>query len=270
MIAFLDGRPVFADTGEQPCVSDRPTLVFIHGAQNDHFVWKAMTRWFAGRGYAVLAIDLPGHGRSAGPPLPDVEAMAGWLLELVTKVGAGGTADVTLIGHSMGSLIALEAAARAPGMIDRLVMIGTAVPMPVAPALLEAARLNEIQAMALINRWSHSPRAISAGGHGLWLPVLNQRIMERQPPGVLHNDLAACNAYAGGADAAARLACPVTLIAGTADRMTSLKAAQRFATLLCENPAIPAVELVQFDGVGHAFMAEAPEAVRQALQRALA
>lgn len=284
----FDGQPVFADTGGKPFDPALPCLVFIHGAQHDHFVWQALTARCTASGYAVLAIDLPGHGQSGGAPLPSIEAMADWLLAFLEKVGAGGTAlsratDTTgtanrratanmgtaglvLAGHSMGSLVALEAAARLTGRIRRLIMLGSAVPMPVAPMLLQAAQENAPKAMALINQWSHSRRALlgACGGHGLWLPAINLRIMERQRPGVLYNDLAACDAYRRGEEAAANLDCPVTLIAGTHDRMTSVKAARRLAARIGER-----AHLVELAGVGHAMLAEAPAAAFQAVKTAL-
>jgi pimeloyl-ACP methyl ester carboxylesterase len=263
----LDGRPVFADTGGVPFDAGRPVLVFIHGAQHDHFVWKPFVTHFAAS-HAVLAIDLPGHGRSGGPALPDIVTLADWLLALLEQVGAGDTATLTLAGHSMGSLIALEAVARHPDRIrvTHLCLFGTAVPMPVAPALLQAAQEAPAKAMALINRWSHSQRAWlgACGSHGLWLPGINQRIMERQPVASLRTDLAACNAYQGGETAAARLTCPTTLIAGGHDRMTSPRNARRFAALLGDR-----ANLVELPGVGHAMLAEAPAAAIRALDAAL-
>jgi pimeloyl-ACP methyl ester carboxylesterase len=258
------GQPVFADTGGKPFDPALPCLVFIHGAQHDHFVWQQLAARCAATGHAVLALDLPGHGQSGGAPLSSIEAMADWLLALLEKVGARGT--VNLAGHSMGSLVALETASRLPGRIRRLIMLGTAVPMPVAPMLLQAARENEPKAMALINQWSHSRRALlgACGGHGLWLPAINLRIMERQRSGVLHNDLAVCDAYRRGEEAAASLDCPVTLIAGTHDRMTSVKAARRLAARIGER-----AHLVELAGVGHAIMAEAPAAAFQAIKTAL-
>jgi pimeloyl-ACP methyl ester carboxylesterase len=257
----LNGLPVFIDTGGRDYFSGLPTLVFIHGAQHDHFVWKSLVTRLAGPERNVLAPDLPGHGRSGGAPLPSIEAMADWLVVLLTKVGAGGTAQFALIGHSMGSLVALEAAARLSGRVSQLVMIGTAIPMPVASALLDAARDDEPKAMALINRWSHSPRAFqgAVGGHGLWLPAINLRIMERQPTGTLFNDLSACNAYRNGMETTGRLDCPVTLVAGTADRMTPVKSARKLAATL------PDAILVEIAGAGHALMAEAPEAVAKVI-----
>ncbi|MDP1652490.1 MAG: alpha/beta hydrolase [Rhodocyclaceae bacterium] len=281
----MNGLPVFADTGGRVFVPDLPTLVFIHGAQHDHFVWKPLVTRFADAGRNMLAVDLPGHGRSGGPPLNSIESLAEWLVALLVKVGAeaassgggpavgGGvasasgaeTAPVVLVGHSMGSLIALEAAARLPGQVRHLVMVGTAIPMPVAPALLDAARDDEPKAMALINRWSNSPLAArgAVGGHGLWLPAINLRIMERQPPGVLYNDLAACNAYMHGPAALAQLSCPVTIVAGTADRMTPVKAAHSLAA------QIPNAQLIELENVGHALLAEAPAAVGTAIADAL-
>lgn len=267
MLVELNGAPVFADTGGRIPVSSLPTLVFIHGAQHDHFVWKALVNRCAGPARNVLAPDLPGHGRSGGAPLPSIDALADWVVALLAKVGAGAMAPLVLAGHSMGSLIALEAAARLSGRVGHLVMIGTALPMPVAPALLDAARADVPGAMALINRWAHSPVAWRGGnrggGHGIWLPALNLRIMERQPCGTLFDDLKACNDYGSGLETAARVGCPITLVAGTADRMTSVKAARRLAAEL------PNAGLVEIAGAGHALMAEAPAACAVAVGAAL-
>lgn len=262
----VDGRPVHVATGG---CGDVPRLVLVHGAQHDHFVWQAL---LDGLGMATLAPDLPGHGRSEGPPLPSIEAMADWLLALLEKVGVtagnprgtGGT--VNLAGHSMGALVALAAALRRPDRVGHLLLLGAAVPMPVAPALLQAARADEPKALALINRWSHSRRALlgACGGHGLWLPAINLRVMERQRRGVLANDLTACDAYHPAAAALARLERPVTLIAGDQDRMTPLKAARHLAAQFGD------ARLVVLPGVGHALMAEAPLACRAALMGALA
>lgn len=263
----LNGAPVFADTGGRDFVASLPTLVFIHGAQHDHFVWKALVNRCAGPARNVLAPDLPGHGRSGGAPLASIQAMADWLVALLAKVGAGETAPCILVGHSMGSLIALEAAARLPGRAGHLVMLGTALPMPVAPALLDAARDDVPKAMTLINRWAHSPAAgrggNRGGAHGIWLPGLNLRIMERQPAGALLKDLQACNDYSDGPATAAALQCPLTLVAGTADRMTSVKAARKLAAEL------PDARLVAIAGAGHALMAEAPDACAAAICTAL-
>ena len=159
-------------TRELPCV------VFLHGALLDHSVWTLLARWFANHGHAVLAPDLPGHGRSGGPPLASVETLADWLLALLD---AASVRSAALVGHSMGSLIALEAAGRAPARATRLVMIGTAYPMEVSPALLEGARADVAAAIDSVNAFSHSNLAAkpSHPGPGTWLHGANRALMRR-------------------------------------------------------------------------------------------
>ncbi len=264
MDLIVDGQPAFIYTGGKPYDPALPTVAFIHGAQADHGAWALHTRWFAHHGFGVLAFDLPGHGRSGGAPLPSIEALADWVELALEKVSPGGTAPyVSLGGHSMGSLTALECAARHPARIARLVMIGTAVPMPVSDALLDAAKNNEAKAIDMINRWSHSARP-TIGGYavpGIWHFGANRALMARQKPGTLHNDLSACNAYAGGPAAAARLKIPVLIVSGGRDAMTNPRAAAKFAAL------IPRANTVTLPGTGHSIMAEQPDALLDELRR---
>ncbi|MDP2822882.1 MAG: alpha/beta hydrolase [Sulfuritalea sp.] len=284
----INGQSAYAYTGGKPFDARLPCVVFIHGAQGDHSVWSLQSRWFAHHGFAVLAVDLPGHGRSAGGPLPSIEDLADWIELLLEKLGAGcalalrdgdapsgavnagdsasragNTAkNVSLVGHSMGSLTALECASRHPARISRIAMIGTAVPMPVSDALLGAAKDQEPKAIAMINSWSHSPRGTIGGNTvpGMWLLGASRRLMERQKPGVLYNDLSACNAYRHGMEAAAALSCPAMIISGSRDMMTHPKAAAKLAA------AISDVSSVKLDGAGHALMSEQPDAVLDALR----
>ena len=268
----LNGHAAFAYTGGKPFDASLPTIVFIHGAQNDHSVWGLQSRWFAHHGFGVLAVDLPGHGRSGGAPLPSIEDLADWIELLLERVmrsgiplrdGAGDAAKtVSLVGHSMGSLTALECAARHPARVARIALVGTAVPMPVSDGLLNAARNNETKAIDMINDWSHSPRG-AMGGYavpGIWHFGAARRLALRQKPGVLHNDLAACNAYSHGMEAAAALSCQTLVVSGSKDMMTHPKAAAKLAA------AIPGSRSVTLDGAGHALMAEQPDAVLDALR----
>ena len=136
MILTVQGREAYAYTGGKPFDSALPCLVFIHGALNDHTVWTLLARWFAHHGRSVLALDLPGHMRSEGPALASVQEMADWVLALMT---AAGVQRAALAGHSLGSLVALEAAARAPERATHLALLGTCVPMPVPQPLLGLA-----------------------------------------------------------------------------------------------------------------------------------
>ncbi|MFS2021820.1 alpha/beta fold hydrolase, partial [Massilia sp. CT11-108] len=92
------------------------------------------------------------------PALATVEEMAAWLLDLLDAAGVG---KAVLAGHSMGSLIALEAASRAPARVRALALVGSTWPMKVSDALLETARTNEPGAIDMVNLWSHAAIAPS-------------------------------------------------------------------------------------------------------------
>ena len=256
---LINGRSAYAATGGRDHAAGRPFAVFVHGAGLDHTVWALQSRWLAFHGWNVLAIDLPGHGRSEGPLRADVGAMADWLLAVIAA--AGGT-TASLIGHSLGSLVALETAARAPSSVDRLVLIGSAAAMPVHPDLLAAARANEHAAIDMVNLWGYGYEAGIGGSPapGLWMVGAGERILERAGPGVLYNDLAACNAYATGLDSAARVRSPTLLVSGTKDQMTPLKSARALAA------AIPGATMVALADAGHMLLSERPDELLQALQ----
>ena len=262
MIIDLTPQSAYAYTGGKSFNPDLPTAVFIHGAQNDHSVWALQTRYFAHHGFSVLAVDLPGHGRSAGMPLKSVEAMADWLTEVLQ---ASGVQKAVLIGHSMGSLIALETALRAKDKVMGVALVGTAFPMKVSAQLLEASEHREQDAIDMVNIWSHSGIAQkpSAPGPGFYVPGGARRLMQhvsrRNPEKVFFTDFSACNAYANGEAAASALACPAMLLLGRKDIMTPPKATAALRS------AMPHARVVQLEGSGHSLMAEQPDQVLEAL-----
>jgi len=262
MLLNVQGHDAYCYTGGKPFDAALPTAVFIHGAQNDHSVWILQTRYFTHHGFGVLAVDLPGHGRSKGAALASVEAMADWLLALLD---AAGVRQATLIGHSMGSLIALETAFKAPDGIARLALVGTAYPMKVSDALLDAAKNDEQQAIDMVNIWSHSSIAQkpSCPGPGFYAMGgalrLKQRISSINPDRVFYTDFFACNAYANGEQAARSVKCPTLFLLGKRDLMTPPKATAALTG------AIPHGKVVQIEGSGHELMAEQPDAVLDAL-----
>jgi pimeloyl-ACP methyl ester carboxylesterase len=259
MRLHVDEREAYVYTGGHGFDAALPAVLFVHGAAHDHSIFALQSRYFAHHGRAVLAADLPGHGRSAGPALPSIEAIATWLGRLL---GAAGVSKAAVVGHSMGALAALELAGREDGRVTRLALLGPAVPMAVSEALLDAARDDEPLAHALITGWSHSP-AKQLGGNrqpGFWLAGQTRALLGRAGRGVLHDDLAACQAYAGGLAAAARVRCPVLLVLGARDQMAPARNAKALADALQD------ARSVTLPDTGHAMMIEQPDAVLDALR----
>jgi pimeloyl-ACP methyl ester carboxylesterase len=255
----VDGKETFVATGGREFDNALPAVVFLHGAGLDHSVWALLARAFAHHGFAVLAPDLPGHGRSAGPPLGAIEALADWTAALIE---AAGVKSARLIGHSMGSLIALDCAARHPDRVDGLDLISTAAPMRVSDDLLNAAKANSHDAIDMVAIWGSGFSATLGGSlsPGLWMLGGAERLLERARPGVLYADLAACNAYQDGLAAAARVKAPAHVLLGSRDMMTPLKSGKALAA------AIPSCRVTVLEGAGHMLMSERPDELLAALR----
>jgi pimeloyl-ACP methyl ester carboxylesterase len=248
----------YAYTAGRPLDPARPSIVFVHGAANDHSAFLLQSRYFAYHGHNALAVDLPGHGRSPGAALPTIGAMADWVAAFIV---AAGDAPVTLVGHSMGSLVALECAARHPTRVRALALISTSAPMPVGDALLSAARGDSHAALDMLNIWGHS-NAAQFGGNtvpGMWMTGAYLRLIERAKPQVLHTDLKACQEYQDGVASAAKVQCPTLLVLGSRDIMTLPRNAAAMRA------GIVQARTVMLEGAGHALMAERPDAVLDAL-----
>jgi len=259
MLLDVHRSPVYAYTGTRPLDAARPTIVFVHGAAHDHSVFALQSRYFAHHGRNVLALDLPGHGRSGGEPLRSVPAIAQWLL---AAIEAAGVARATLVGHSLGSLAVLEAAARDPGRVAGIALLGPAVPMAVSDALLAAARDDVDAACRMISGWSHSPPRQIGGSPvpGVWMTGAALALMARNAKRTLETDLRACNDYADGLRAAAAVRCPALVVIGARDQMAPPKSAQALVA------ALAGVQVVSLPGCGHAIMSEQPDALLDALR----
>ena len=255
----VGGHTVYAYTGTRPFDRRRPTVVFVHGAANDHGVFALQSRYFAWHGSNAVAVDLPGHGRSAGIALTSVEALAVWLRDVVDALDVR---EASLVGHSMGALAALECAARHPDRVERVAMLGPAAPMAVSDVLLDAANRDDHVAFELITGWSYSAGKQLGGNTmpGVWLTGNAMRLLERLSPGVLYTDLVACNAYVGALAAAAKVRCPALVVDGARDVMAPPKNARELIGALRD------VRVVDLPECGHAIMAEQPDAALDALR----
>jgi len=258
----VDGARVYAATGGRSFDPDLPVIVFLHGAGLDHTVWALPARYFAHRDRSVLAVDLPGHGRSEGAPLTSIEAMADWVVRLLDEAALETAA---LVGHSMGALVALDCAGRHGGRVRAAALMGAAPKMPVHPDLLAAAEADDPLAFELMTSWGFGPSGHYGGARlpGAWMMGGGERLLQRVRPGVLHADLAACNAYQGALEAAAEVACPLLMIMGTHDKMTPARAGTKLAA------AIDGAREVTIPACGHMMLAEKPDESLDALRTIL-
>lgn len=267
----VNGALTYCYTGGKAFDATKPTVVFIHGVLNDHSVWVLQSRYLAHHGFNVLAPDLPGHARSQGEAPASVEDAADFIAALLD---AAGVQRAALVGHSWGSLIALEAAARLQERITHTVLVGTAYPMKVSPALIEASLNDPEKALKMVNVFSRSTLAAppSVLGPGTWVYgtslALGRRVLRSNPRvNVFHRGFVACDRYANGEAAMRALSSPVLFVLGALDQMTQARGAQALI-----DTARAAGKRVQIETlpVGHHQMSEAPDqtlfAIRDFLQ----
>ena len=260
MELLVNHAKTYCYTGGKTPDATKPTVIFVHGVLNDHSVWILQTRYLAHHGFNVLAVDLPGHCRSGGEAPSSVEDAADFIAALLD---AAGVQRAALVGHSWGSLIALEAAARLKDRVTHLVLVGTAFPMRVSQALLDASLTDPIKALTMVNVFSRSTLAPppSAMGPGTWVfgigMALGKRVLaSNKVVNVFHRGFKACDSYTNGENAMAAIACPVLFVLGAQDQMTQPKAAQSLIAAARVSGKSVTVASVP---VGHHQMTEAPD-----------
>ena len=250
-------------TGGKVHDKNSPAVVLIHGSGMDRTTWQMQARWFAHHGFRVAAIDLPGHGLSAGEPLETIAEMGEWTAGLIRELDL---APAHLVGFSLGTFVAIEAAADHPDVARSLVLIGTAAAMPVHPELLSASHDDLPRASRLMTSWGIGSRA-HRGGHespGMWLIGSSTALVDSSPEGALAADMVACNNSADAVDSAARISVPVTFVLGAEDKMTPIKTSSDLVD------AVRVKQVVTFDSIGHMMPVEAPIEAREAISAAIA
>jgi pimeloyl-ACP methyl ester carboxylesterase len=257
----------YAYTGGKAFDAAKPTLVFIHGVLNDHSVWILQTRYLAHHGFNVLALDLPGHGRSGGDAPASVEEAAQFIEALLN---AAGVRQASLIGHSWGSLIALETAARLKDRITHLALVGTAFPMKVSPALIEASLNEPMKALKMVNVFSRATLAAppSALGPGTWVygasMALGRRVLaSNSKVNIFHRGFVACDTYSNGLEAMSAVTCPILFVLGESDQMTPPRAA--ISLINQAKVSSKKFNMVKVP-MGHHQMIESPEETLDALK----
>ncbi len=258
MYLEINNQQAYVATGGMEFDNTLPTVVFLHGSGLDHRSWALQTRWFAFHGYSVIAPDFPGHSLSKGEALDSIEAMSDWLWQLLDAMQVK---TCSLVGHSQGGLVALEAAANKPDRVSSISLIGCAAAIAVNEHLLGLAETDQPSAVDAMLTWgfgeayhfgkSHVPGQAPLG--------IGRQIMCSNP---LHADLTACQQYTNGANAAKQITAPAQLILAHNDRMTPMKFGRELAALLPNTTS-----QVELEKVGHMLPIEAPEKCLAELQK---
>lgn len=249
----LDGRSLYVHM-DGPTGAAAPLMVLIHGAGHAAVVWGPLAAHFAGCGWSVMSIDLPGHGRSGGETVDTIESLATLVAGLIEAAAHERT---TIVGHSMGGLVALELAARRPELVDRLVVVGAGAALPVNALLLDAAQDDGAPAIQLFDRWAHSRTVDEA------VRATTRSLLEGLDEGVLHTSLVACDRYARGAESALAITAPVLVVTGEHDVMVDRSEVARLELALQDVTAMVIAD------AGHNIIADRPEALIAAIERFL-
>lgn len=254
------GAAAYVATGNKAFDPAKRTVVFVHGVGQDHTIWVLPTRYFARHDRNVLAVDLPGHGRSDGPPLETIEKMGEWIIDVMNAIGVENSA---VVGHSMGSLAALDVASRHSDRVRALVMVGVSVPLAVSDPLMSSAEAHSHDAVDMMTYWSHSKTAQIGGSPtpGMWMLGGGMRLLEQSDPETIHADLRACDNYVTGLDRAGQVTCPTLLLLGEKDQMAPIRVAQTLRDAISDH------DTVVFEGAGHALLAECADPVLDQLIR---
>lgn len=259
----LNGAQIHIATGGVEFDPAGRVLVFLHGSGQSHLTWIQQSRFFAHRGYSVLAPDFPAHGLSGGDPLTSIADQADWVITLLDSLGVE---SATLIGHSQGVLVALEAASRHSARVEALTLIAGAMAIPVNDALIDMAQSRPQKAFEMMTSWGHGPGAHkfdnTQPGHAFL--GFGRRVMAQNENGALHADLVACNSYDGGPAAAASISQPSLCLLAAKDKMTPVKFGRKMAE------SISGAQVRTFDQAGHFLPAEFPIEINSAIAAFLA
>lgn len=225
------------------------TIVCIHGSGDNAHVWDAMIACLPQ--YTALALDLPGHGALTDRPGPATMSVEDYAAEVRIEMVHRGLESVCLVGHSLGSAIALRMAVDYPALVSRLVLVGAGARLRVLPALLAQTQTDpETAKQGLIELAfapAHQQQAREFAAH-----------LAPTAPGILHRDLSACDAFDIMGELG-HIAQPTLVLTGEADRLTPPRYAEYLAAHL-DN-----ARLILLPDVGHYAHLEAPAAVAEAI-----
>ena len=246
----VDGRRVALETGRGGLKKGRPTLVLVHGSGGSARAWSCqvnpLDHWFN-----VAALDLPGHGNSAGPCKDRIEDYAAWLIRTLKALDPPNRPF--LVGASMGAAVAIDAVLTEPECFQGLILIGAGARLYVEPGLISALRLNDREALRIFNE------SLFAPGADRMLVDRSYEILAMTDPEVLERDLSACAGF-DRRDRIGSIRRPVLVLCGAQDRLTPPELTRTLAE------AMPMARCLVIGRSGHLVMIEQHRAVNSAVK----
>lgn len=229
-----------------------PPLVLVHGAGGSHLDWSAELRRLPGT--RVIALDLPGHGKSTGAGRTDT---LNYARDVCALLDALAIKRAIIAGHSMGGAIAQQFGIHLPERAAGLILVGTGSKLPVEPTLTRRIVEETEEAVDWLIDWSWGTNAAPA------MKTLGRKRLLNVPPKVLQGDYSACQNF-DAREQLGQIAAPTLVLGADEDRMVRLK----FSVTLAER--IPNATLVTIQGAGHMFPLEKPKEVAGAVMQWLA
>jgi len=234
---------VFVSTGGMDFDKEKPSILLMHGSGLTHIVWSLHEQFYASQGFNVLSVDLPGHGNSEGPSLKSIEEISDWVKSLMQKLSIE---KIIIIGHSQGTLVGIDFAARYSELISSLVLVAGSYKMPVNQDLIEYAEAGDEKAVLLMMKWGYEGSRAFIGGN----PVKKIINSSREIREILAVDLNACNNYKDGKESLVKINCPTLCIFGDLDKMVPLEVGNKMSAMIKNS------EKKVIDNCGHMIIFE--------------
>ncbi|MEW5725085.1 MAG: alpha/beta hydrolase [Thermodesulfobacteriota bacterium] len=234
------GRRIGLGLGRRGLEPGRPVLLLVHGSGGSHLTWRGQLNALDRR-VNVAAVDLPGHGRSDGPPAGGLEEYAAWLARTVEVLGL--PTPPVVAGLSLGGAVALEAVLIRPELFSGLILVSTAARPRVEDGLVQSLKKDYPAGLARLARLLFSPdNAEQFAGQSL-------EILRAAPRELVLADLSAGRGF----DRSRRLEeieQPTLIIHGEKDQLVGPEEARFLAE------GIPGARLVVIEGAGHLIHVE--------------
>lgn len=230
-----------------------PSIILLHGAGGSHLSWPPLIRRM--EGYTIYAIDLPGHGRSADQQIESIEDNYQFVHRWKESLNIS---PIILVGHSMGSAIAMQWALNEPGIIAGMILLGSSAHLKVNPGLLISLCNQETydQAVDRIIRWSFSKQTSDK------LKSMIGKRMHESSPDVMYRDFLICNKF-NISQQLNKIDIPTLIVCGELDKMTPP------AESISMVESLPFAHLEIVPVAGHMVMLEKPAETMSLIQRFL-